>query len=102
MITNWREKAHIAKCKAWHESDVLPVETAAGITKTMAPRDSITVDEYDIERPASDVHDYYRNIVRAIDGAEGQFVTHDQMRVDLKVILKAFESDAKGGDRVYF
>ena len=102
MITDWREKTHVAKCKAWHESDVLPVETAAGITKTMAPRDSITMDEYDIERPASDVHDYYRNLVRAIDGLEEQFVTHDQMRTDLKVILKAFESDAKGGDRVYF
>ena len=102
MITDWREKAHIAKCKAWNESDVLPVETAAGITKTMAPRDSITMDEYDIERPVSDVHDYYRNLVRAIDGLEEQFVTHDQMRTDLKVILKAFESDATGGDRVYF
>ena len=102
MITDWREKAHIAKCKAWHESDVLPVETAAGITKTMAPRDSITMDEYNIERPTSDVHNYYRNLVRAIDGLEEQFVTHNQMRVDLRVILKAFESDAKGGDRVFF
>ena len=101
MITDWREKCRVAKCKAWHESDVLPVVTAAGITKTMAPRDSITLDEYEIERPASDVHDYYRNLVRAIDGIEPQFVTHDQMRTDLKVILKAFESDERGGDRVY-
>ncbi len=101
MITDWRENCRVVKCKAWNESDVLPVETAAGITKTMAPRDSITVDEYEIERPASDVHDYYRNLVRAIDGLEEQFVTHDQMRTDLKVILKAFESAGRGGDRVY-
>ncbi|MBQ7474528.1 MAG: Gfo/Idh/MocA family oxidoreductase [Clostridia bacterium] len=101
MITDWRENCRVVKCKAWHESDVLPVETAAGITKTMAPRDSITVDEYEIERPVSDVHDYYRNLVRAIDGLEEQFVTHDQMRTDLKVILKAFESAERGGDRVY-
>ncbi|MBQ3901315.1 MAG: Gfo/Idh/MocA family oxidoreductase [Clostridia bacterium] len=102
IITDWREKCRVVKCKAWHESDVLPVQTAAGLTKTMAPRDSITVDEYEIERPQSDVHDYYRNFVRAIDGKEEQLVTHDQMRVVLKVIMKAFESVERGGDRVYF
>ncbi|MBR6290489.1 MAG: Gfo/Idh/MocA family oxidoreductase [Clostridia bacterium] len=102
IITDWREKCRVVKCKAWHESDVLPVQTAAGLTKTMAPRDSITVDEYEIERPQSDVHDYYRNFVRAIDGKEEQLVTHDQMRTVLKVIMKAFESVERGGDRVYF
>lgn len=102
IITDWREKCRIVKCKAWHESDVLPVHTAAGLTKTMAPRDSITVDEYEIERPHSDVHDYYRNFVRAIDGKEEQLVTHDQMRTVLKVIMKSFESVERGGDRVYF
>ena len=66
----------------------------------MAPRDSVTVDEYDIERPVSDVHDYYRNFVRAIDGLEPQFVTHDQMRTDLRLIMKAFESVEKGGEKV--
>ena len=101
-IHDWREKCKVAKCKAWHESDVMPVETAAGLTKTMAPRDSITLDEYEIERPVSDVHDYYRNFIRAIDGKEEQFVTHDQMRVVLRVIMKAFESNDKGGDKVLF
>lgn len=101
LITDWKEKCHVAKCKAWHESDVIPVQTAAGLTKTMAPRDSITLDEYELERPNSDVHDYYRNFVRAIDGIEEQFITHDQMRVDLKVIMKAFESVEKG-ERVSF
>ena len=96
LITDWREKCRVAKCKAWHESDVVPVQTAAGLTKTMAPRDSITLDEYELERPRSDVHDYYRNFVRAIDGKETQIVTHDQMRVVLKVIMKAFESVEKG------
>ena len=62
----------------------------------MAPRDSITVDEYDIPKPVSDVHDYYRNFTRAIDGLEEQMVTHDQMRTVLKIIMTAFESVEKG------
>lgn len=92
LITDWREKCKVAKCKYWHENDVLPVQTAAGLTKTMAPRDSITLDEYELEIPKSDVHDFYRNFVDAIDGKTTQIVTHDQMRLDMKVMEYAFKS----------
>ncbi len=102
LISDWRENAKIVKCKYWHENDVLPVQTAAGLTKTMAPRDSVTVDEYEAERPHSDVHDYYRNFVQAIDGKATQIVTHDQMRAVLKVILAGFESAENGCKTVYF
>ncbi len=96
LITDWRENCKVTKCKAWHESDVMPVETAAGLTKTMAPRDHITVDEYECERPVSDVHDYYRNFTRAIDGIEPQIVTHEEMMLDIKVMEAAFESARLG------
>ena len=101
LITDWREETQVVKCKHWHESEVLPVETAAGLTKTMAPRDSVTVDEYRLPRPASDVHDYYRNIAQAIDGRATQLVTHEQMRIDLRLIQCAFAS-AERGETVSF
>ena len=62
----------------------------------MAPRDSVTTDTYEIERPASDVHDYYRNFVAAMDGKATQIVTHEQMRTVLKVIMTAFQSVEEG------
>ena len=96
IITDWREKCKVAKCKYWHESEVIPVETAAGLTKTMAPRDSVTMDEYELEKPASDVHDYYRNFCAAIDGNATQLVTHPQMRRVMKVMEACFESDRLG------
>ena len=96
LITDWREETQVVKCKDWHESDVIPVETAAGLTKTMAPRDEVTTDTYRVARPSSDVHDYYRNMYAAIDGKATQLVTHEQMRIDLKVIMKAFESVETG------
>ena len=96
LITDWREDAQVVKCKHWHENDVLPVKTAAGLTKTMAPRDEVTTDTYKVARPTSDVHDYYRNIHAAIDGKATQLVTHEQMRIDLKVIMCAFESVKTG------
>ena len=102
IITDWRVPAHVVKCKAWHESDVIPVVNGSGLTKTMAPRDEITVDEYDIPRPVADVHDYYRNFVRAIDGKEEQMVTHDQMRCVLRIIMTAFESVEKDSTKIYW
>ncbi len=92
LIKDWREKTQVAKCLHWHESEVIPVQTAAGLTKTMAPRDSVTLKEYELDIPKSDVHDFYRNFVNAIDGKEAQIVTHDQMRLDMKVMEYAFKS----------
>ena len=96
VIRDWRENCRVVKCKHWHESEVVPVQTAAGLTKTMAPRDSVTVDDYQLDRPASDVHDYYRNFVKAIDGTQEQMVTHAQMRRVMKVMETAFKSDELG------
>ena len=96
LLTDWREEAQVVKCTHWHESEVLPVETAAGLTKTMAPRDELTTETYRVARPASDVHDYYRNFVSAVRGEAEAFVTPEQMRVDLQVIEAAFKSAELG------
>ena len=72
------------------------MQTAAGLTKTMAPRDEITTDSYEIERPHSDVHEFYRNFCAAIDGKETQIVTHKQMLRDLRIIEAGFKSAKTG------
>ena len=92
MIEDWRREAEIAYCKAWNEKEVVPVQTAAGITKTRAPRDEITLDTYTHARPVSDVHDFYRNIVKAIDGEEEQLIKNCEVRRVLRVMETAFES----------
>lgn len=92
LIRDWRENAQIVECTHWHENEVLPVQTAAGLTKTMAPRDEVTTKTYEWTRPASDVHDYYRNFVAAIDGKATQFVTHPQMMRVMRVMEAAFAS----------
>ena len=94
-INDWKQNAQVAYCKYWNEKEVMPVQTAAGITKTMAPRDEITLDEYTLDIPKSDVHDFYRNFVASIDGKAEQEVKHEQSRLVLKIIEKAFESIEK-------
>ena len=96
FIEDWQKKCKVAKLKAWNEKDVLPVQTAAGITKTMAPRDELTIDSYEIERPASDVHDFYRNYVDAIDGKCEQLIKNCEVRRVLLVMEAAFKSAESG------
>ncbi len=95
-LEDWQKKAHIAKLTAWIEKDVTPVQNAAGITKTMAPRDELTLNEYDIERPQSDVHDFYRNLCLAIDGKAEQLIKNSEVRRVLQVMMASFQSDENG------
>jgi predicted dehydrogenase len=96
MVNNWQENAKIVCCKNWDEKDVVPVVTAAGLTKTMAPRNENTVTTSELARPDSDVHDFYRNLAAAIDGEVEQVVTHAQVMRVMKVMEAAFASDAAG------
>ena len=96
LIEDWQKKCRVARLKAWNEKEVLPVQTAAGITKTMAPRDEITLDTYEIERPLSDVHDFYRNFTRAIDGKEEQLIKNEEVRRVLLVMESCFKSAESG------
>ena len=95
IIEDWRKNAQVARMKAWNEKEVLPVQTAAGITKTMAPRDEVTLDMYEAERPVSDVHDFYRNFCAALDGKEHPLITHAQVRRVMQVMEAAFCSSDK-------
>lgn len=92
-LEDWQKKAHVARLTAWIEKDVTPVQNAAGITKTMAPRDSLTLDEYDIERKTSDVHNFYRNFVAATEGREEQLIKNCEVRRVLSVMEACFKSD---------
>lgn len=96
MIADWKDETKVVKRTYAQEGEVVPVQTAAGLTKTMAPRDEVTTETYRIPCPASDVHDFYRHYVNAIRTGGAQDVTYDQMRTDLRVILAAFESVETG------
>ena len=96
LIPDWGNDAQIVWCTNYNEKEVVPVITAAGITKTMAPRDEKSIAQKFNPQPVADVHDFYRNFVRAMNGEETQIVTHHQMMVDMKIMEAAFESDRTG------
>ena len=91
-LEDWKQKAKVAKLTAWCEKDVTPVQNAAGITKTMAPRDELTLDSYEVDIPKTDVHDFYRNFCKAAKGEAEPIVKLCQVRRVLEVMEAAFES----------
>ena len=89
-------KGSIVCCTNWEAKDAVPIKTAAGITKTMAPRTDDTIKAEPIPLIDSDVHDYYRNLVDVLDGKATQLVTHEQLMKVMKLMETAFESDRTG------
>lgn len=82
VIDDFKLNGKIVMVSDWEKRDAVPVATAAGLTKTMAPRTPETIQEYPLPEIESDVRDFYRNMIKAIRGEEEQLVKHDQvMRV---------------------
>ena len=89
-------KGKIVCCTNWEAKDAIPIRTAAGITKTMAPRTDDTIKEVPFPMIEGSVHDFYRNLVDVLDGKATQLVTHEHLMKVMKLMETAFESDKTG------
>ncbi len=97
VIDDFKLNGKIVMVTDWEKRDAVPVVTAAGLTKTMAPRTSETLREYPLPEIESDVRDFYRNLINVIEGKAEQIVTHDQvMRVMLlmEAAMKSAETNS--------
>lgn len=95
LIQNWHMEGKIVMVSDWQNRDAVPVVTAAGLTKTMAPRTSDTIKEYPLPRIESDVREFYRNLINVIDGKETLLVTHKEVMKVMKLMEAVFESGEK-------
>lgn len=65
---------------------------ALGPSRTMAPLKPEFVEPLELPAVEADPLAYHRNLVRACEGLEPQFVSHDDMRRAMKIVDLAFES----------
>ena len=101
VIDNWNLDGKIMHITDRTQNDAKPIVTAAGLTKTMAPRTKATVVESALPIVKSDVGDFYRNVTKTIAGKENQLITHAQLMRVMKFIEAVFES-FETGEVVYF
>jgi predicted dehydrogenase len=77
----------------WEEGIVY---TAAGPTRTMAPRPEETIERLELPELETDAKDYYRNFMDATEGKQKLMVTPDQALRVMRVIDTVFESAETG------
>lgn len=96
LLQDFWSDAKIVNIESWDNRDAIPVKTAAGLTKTMAPRTDETIKESVLPHVDADIHDFYKNIAAVINGKAEQIVKHDQMMRVMKLMEAAFRSDESG------
>lgn len=95
LFESFSSGAKITKCKEKNEENVIPIVTAAGLTKTMAPRNKENLITYELPLKPSNVHEFYQNVVDVIDGKAELLVKHDQIARVLRIMEAAALSDEK-------
>lgn len=96
VVENWACDGKIVMVSDWENRDAVPVETAAGWTKTMAPRTKDTITEYPLPQVESTLTDFYRNLHRVLNGEEKeQIVKNSEVMRTMKFMEAVFESAEK-------
>ncbi|MEE1199899.1 MAG: Gfo/Idh/MocA family oxidoreductase [Christensenellales bacterium] len=100
VIRDWDLSGEIVMVSDWEKRDAVPVVTAAGLTKTMAPRTDDTIQRYPLPRVSSDVRNFYRNVEQAIEGKAKPLVTHPQIMRVMK-LMEALHRSAERNETIH-
>lgn len=90
IIEDWNLNGKIVRIKNWDKNDAVPVKTAAGLTKTMAPRTDETIATESLPIVRSDIKDFYRNVMAAVDGEAASLIRHDELLRVMRLMEAAF------------
>lgn len=95
VIEDWDMRGRIVQAAGKDEKDVVPVRTAAGLTKTMAPRREDTISTKELPIVKSDIRDFYRNVIKTIAGEEESKIKLPEVMRVMKLMEAIFESSEK-------
>lgn len=92
IIEDWNLNGKIVSAAGKNETDVVPVRTAAGLTKTMAPRREDTIQIQELPAVKSDIRDFYRNVMKVIEKKEESKIKLPEVKRVMKLMEAIFES----------
>lgn len=96
VIEDWNMNGRIVRASGVDEKDVTPVVTAAGLTKTMAPRREDSIFTEDLPKVTSDVREFYLNVMAVLEGREESRIRLPEVARVMKLMEAVFESAATG------
>jgi predicted dehydrogenase len=92
LMEDFSPKGKIVRVTDWSKNDAVPIKTAAGLTKTMAPRTNETIKEEALPVVKSDIRDFYRNFLNTVEGKETLVVSLDSVMRNMLLMEAIFKS----------
>ncbi|MDR0449677.1 MAG: Gfo/Idh/MocA family oxidoreductase [Treponema sp.] len=96
LMEDFKPAGKIVRVTDWSKNDAVPIRTAAGLTKTMAPRTDETIKEEALPVVKSDIRDFYRNFLNTVEGKESLVVSLDSVMRNMLLMEAIFESVKEG------
>lgn len=95
VIEDWEMNGKLVCALGKDETDVVPVRTAAGLTKTMAPRREDSIFTEELPKVSSDIRDFYRNVMAVLEGKEESKIQLPEVARVMRLMEAVFESGEK-------
>lgn len=92
IINDWKLNGKIVRITDWSKNDAIPIKTASGLTKTMAPRTEETIKEEKLPIIKSNIKEFYKNVMESIKGNEEVIVKNEEVLRVMKLMELIFES----------
>ncbi len=99
MIEDWNLNGRIVRASGVDEKDVTPVITAAGLTKTMAPRREDSIYTEELPKVKSDVREFYLNVMAVLEGREESRIRLPEVMRVMR-LMEAIEESASKGETI--
>ena len=95
VVEDWDLSGKIVKAFSEEEKEIVPVRTAAGLTKTMAPRREDTIRVEERPRVPGDIADFHRNVAAVLLRGEEPAVKLPEVKRVMRLMETVFESAEK-------
>ena len=95
VVEDWDLSGKIVKAFSEEEKEIVPVRTAAGLTKTMSPRREDTIRVEELPRVPGDIADFHRNVAAVLLRGEEPAVKLPEVKRVMRLMETVFESAEK-------
>ena len=95
VVEDWDLSGKIIKAFSEEEKEIVPLRTAAGLTKTMAPRREDTIRVEELPRVPGDIADFHRNVAAVLLRGEEPAVKLPEVKRVMRLMETVFESAEK-------
>lgn len=101
IIEDWDKRGKIIRATGTTERGVVPVITAAGLTKTMAPRRADTIFKEKLPKVESDIRDFYCNVMAVLEEREESKIKLTEVMRVMR-LMEAIEQSAERNKVISF